>query len=328
VGKYTHVYVYFESSLRISFIRLAMAVIPANIFTFTGMKKAFFQLHLAVFLAGFTAILGKLIGLNEGLVVWYRMLISVLMIGILMQIKNQHQKINSKQFMKIAWVGLILALHWVTFYASVKYANASIAVVCISAAGFFSALLEPLILKKKINWIELFLGSLSVIGILIIFGFHIHFKTGIIFGLISAVGSACFPIFNKQLVDEFQPEVLTFYEFLGGLLMLTLILPIYFYFFTPNYFIPTTNDWGWLLIMSAFCTVLAFLLQLNALKKISAFTSNLTYNLEPIYGVLLAFAIFNEHLMLSNHFYLGVGLILLSISLQMVRVLKLSSKKG
>ena len=313
--------------MRISFIRLTIVDVPAKMFIFTAMKKAFFQLHLAVFLAGFTAILGKLIGLNEGLVVWYRMLISVLIIGIWMQFQKKHQAINRKQFMKIAWVGLILALHWVTFYASVKYANASIAVVCISAAGFFSALLEPIILRKKINWVELLLGSLSVIGILIIFGFHIHFKMGIIFGLISALGSACFPIFNKQLVDEFEPAVLTFYEFLGGLLMLTIILPVYFYFFTPTYYAPTTNDWLWLWIMAACCTVFAFLLQLNALKKISAFTSNLTYNLEPIYGVLLAFLIFNEHMMLSQHFFWGVGLILLSITLQMVRVLQPAFKR-
>jgi drug/metabolite transporter (DMT)-like permease len=288
------------------------------------MKKAFLQLHLAVFLAGFTAILGKLIELNEGLLVWYRLLFSAALILIILVVKKQLHKIALVDFFRIGFVGMILAFHWVTFYASVKYANASVAVVCISAAGFFSALLEPLFFRKAIVWPELILGAIAVAGIYIIFDFHPDFKVGILFGMLSAIGSATFPIFNKRLVDRFSPRVLTFYEFVGGMLFLTAALPLYFMYFPPQYYLPKSTDWLWMTMLVVFCTVWAFDLQLNALKKISAFTSNLTYNLEPLYGVMLAFLVYKEHQMLNAQFYLGIGLILLAILLQMWRVLRKS----
>jgi len=285
------------------------------------MKKAFIQLHTAVFLAGFTAILGKLIELNEGLLVWYRLIISVIIIAVVSYFKGELNGIRRRDFFRISRVGLILALHWVTFYGSVKYANASVAVVCISGAGFFSALLEPIILKKKIVIVELILGLLAIVGIYIIFDFHPQYQLGIIFGVISAFGSALFPIYNKRLLNDFSAETLILFEFAGGLLLLSCFLPFYFLKFSPVYFWPSGTDWIWLLVLSVFCTVIAFDLQLQSLKKISAFTQNLTYNLEPVYGVLLAFFIFKEHNMLSVHFYIGVGLIVLAVLLQMVRII-------
>ena len=287
------------------------------------MKKAFLQLHIAVFLAGFTAILGKLIELNEGLLVWYRLLFSILLIGVVLVWKKQFKKIEVSDFINIALVGLILACHWVTFYGSVKYSNASVAVVCLSAAGFYSSILEPLILKKKLIYAELGLGILSLLGIYIIFDFHPQYKIGIIFGMLSSLGSALFPIFNKRLLIKFTPRILTFYEFTGGLFFLTLLLPFYFVTFKPAYYLPTQIDLFWLMILTVFCTVMAFDFQLNALRKISAFTSNLTYNLEPLYGIVLAFVIFNENKLLNSHFYIGLILIVLAIVLQMFRVLKI-----
>lgn len=285
------------------------------------MKKAFLQLHTAVFLAGFTAILGKLINLNEGLLVWYRLLFSCIILAAILFFRRKLQKITWYNFFEILVVGFILALHWVAFYGSVKYANASVAVVCLSAAGFFSAIIEPILFRKKMVWIELALGLLSMFGIFIIFDFHPQYKVGIVFGIISAVGSATFPIFNKKLLNRFTAETLTLNEFLGGLIALTFVLPFYFRFYKPDYFFPSISDLKWLFVLAVFCTVLAFDFQLNALKKISAFTSNLTYNLEPLYGIILAFFVFKENKMFNNHFYLGLLLILLSIVLQMIRVL-------
>ncbi len=285
------------------------------------MKKAFIQLHTAVFLAGFTAILGKLILLNEGLLVWYRLLMSILILGVGLLYKNKLEKIAWIDFAKIMGVGLILAFHWVAFYGSVKYGNVSVAVVCLSAAGFFSALIEPLILRKKVVMVEVFLGLLAVLGIYIIFDFNPQFKVGIIFGMISAVGSATFPILNKKLLERFSPKTLTFYELSGGFLLLSLLLPFYFMKFAPQYYIPSLADTGWLFILVAVCTVFAYDLQLNALTKISAFTSNLTYNLEPLYGIILAFLLFKEHHLLNGYFYVGLLLIVLAIALQMLRVM-------
>ena len=281
-------------------------------------------MHAAVFLAGFTAVLGKLIQLNEGLLVWYRLLFSILLVGLGLWIQKELKKITPKDFLKISGVGLILAFHWVCFYASVKYANASVAVVCLSAAGFYSSLLEPIILRIQIVYAEMLLGLLSLLGIYIIFDFHPQYKIGIIFGMVSSLGSALFPIFNKRLLHRFTPKMLTFYEFAGGFILLTFLLPFYFVQFQPLYFLPTGNDFFWLIVLTLFCTVLAFDFQLKALQKISAFTSNLTYNLEPLYGIILAFVLFNENKLLNSHFYLGLLFILLAILIQMFRVIKLS----
>ena len=284
------------------------------------MKKAFIQLHIAVFLAGFTAILGKLIGLNEGLLVWYRLLITVLTLTLILFFKKQLQLISLKDALKIGGVGFVVAMHWVTFYGSVKYANVSVALVCFSASGFFSAFFEPLFFKRSINITEVLLGMLAIAGIYIIFDFHPQFKVGIIFGILSAVGSALFPIFNKKLLARFTPATLTLYELGGGFLILSLLVPFYLMKFPANYYLPTNWDWIWLLVLAWFCTVLSFDLQLHALKKISPFTANLTYNLEPVYGIVLAFIFFRENKSLNGHFYIGVGLILLAVILQMARL--------
>lgn len=285
------------------------------------MRKAFLQLHLAVFLAGFTAILGKLILLNEGLLVWYRLLLTVLILGAIMFFKKQLGKIAPADLVKISGVGLIIALHWVFFYGSIKYANISVSLVCLSAAGFFTAIFEPLLFNRKIILAELALGLLAITGIYIIFDFHPQYKTGIIFGILSAMLSSLFPIFNKRLLVKFTPRTLTLYELGGGLLLLSLILPFYLRQFPATYYWPVLSDWLWLLVLASICTVFCFDLQLNALKKISAFTCNLTYNLEPVYGIILAFIIFNESKMLHREFYIGLAFIMTAILLQMMRVL-------
>ena len=290
------------------------------------MKKAFLQLHIAVFLAGFTAILGKLIKLNEGLLVWYRLLLTVTVLGAIMFFKNQLKAIPFKDLLKISGVGFVIAIHWVTFYGSVKYANVSVALVCFSATGFFTALFEPLLLRKRIVLVELLLGILAISGIYIIFDFHPQYKLGIIFGIISAMGSAIFPILNKQLLVRFTPRILTLYELGGGLVILSFLLPFYLAEYSADYYLPTIADWSWLLVLAVLCTVLSFDLQLNALKKISAFTANLTYNLEPVYGIILAFIFFGENKLFHYEFYIGLGLILLAILLQMLRVLQQHKK--
>ncbi len=286
------------------------------------MKKAFIQLHIAVFLAGFTAILGKLITLNEALLVWYRLLLTVVVLGVIMFYKKQLKLISCKDLLKIAGVGAVIAFHWVSFYGSVKYANVSVALVCFSATGFFTALLEPLFLRIRIVFAELLLGILAISGIYIIFDFHPQYKLGIIFGIISAFGSAIFPILNKQLLLRFTPRVLTLYELGSGLIVLTVLLPVYLHFYKAEYYVPSLSEWGWLMVLAVLCTVVSFDLQLNALKKISAFTANLTYNLEPVYGIILAFIFFRENKLFHHEFYLGLGLILLAILLQMWRVIR------
>jgi drug/metabolite transporter (DMT)-like permease len=280
------------------------------------MRKAFLQLHMAVFLAGFTGVLGRLITLNEALLVWYRLLVTVLTLWVLYFFKRRLHRIAWAGIARIAAVGVIVALHWVTFYASIKYANVSVALVCFSAVGFFSAILEPLVTRKPFNKIELLLGLLVIAGIYLIFHFDPQFKTGIIMGLVSALLGSLFPVFNRVLVQQYKPETVTLYQLSGGFLFLTMLVPVYLQFVPAGHLLPTLSDTGWLLILGLFCTVWAFNLSMNALKKISAFTVSLTYNLEPLYGIALAFLIYREDKYLSATFYIGLLLIVLSVFLQ------------
>lgn len=280
------------------------------------MRKAFLQLHGAVLLAGFTGILGRLITLNEGLLVWYRLLFTSLTLWVLFFLRKQLQRTNFREIMKITGVGAIAALHWVTFYGSIKYANVSVALVTFSAIGFFTAIFEPLIVRKPFNWRELLLGLIAIAGISLIFHFDPQYKTGIIFGLISALLGSLFPIFNSLLLKKHTPETVTLYELSGGFLFLCCLLPFYLHYVPPTHILPTLSDLGWLLVLAWFCTVWAFHLSMNALKKISAFTVNLTYNLEPLYGIALAFIVYREDKLLAGSFYIGLSFIVISVLLQ------------
>ena len=193
------------------------------------MKKAFIQLHIAVFLAGFTAILGKLITLEAGILVWYRMLITFITLGVILIISKKLVRLPLKDSFRLFGVGTIVALHWVAFYASVKFSNVSISLTCLSAIGFFTAIIEPLIQNRRIDLYEILLGLFAIAGIYLIFDFHPQYKTGIIFGLIAALLASIFPVLNKNLLTEFSPRTVTFYEMFGGWLALTILLPFYFY---------------------------------------------------------------------------------------------------
>lgn len=284
------------------------------------MKKAFLQLHIAILLAGFTAILGKLIHLNEAYLVWYRMLLSSAALALLVYFGKQGIRVPRKIGWQFLGIGGIIALHWVSFYGSVKYANVSVSVTCLSAIGFFTSLFEPIIRNRRIDVVEVLLGLLAIAGIYLIFNFYPEYKTGIIFGIISAMLASLFPILNKPLLKNFSSKVVTFYEMTGGFAVLCIVLPFYLRFFPADYAIPTAMDWFWLLILALVCTVFAFILSLNSLRYLSAFTTNLSYNLEPVYSIIMAFLIFHEGRFLGPGFFYGFALILLAVSLQMLRV--------
>lgn len=284
------------------------------------MKRAFFQLHTAVFLAGFTGILGRLITLNEGLLVWYRLLLTAITLWILYFFQKKIRPISIKDLLALTGVGAIASLHWVTFYGSIKYANVSVALVCFSAIGFFTAIVEPIIIRKKFNLVELLLGLIAIAGIFLIFHFDPAYKTGIFIGIISAILGSLFPVLNRRLLQRLEPETVILYMVSGGLLFLSLLMPFYLQRFPPTHFIPSLSDLFWLLVLSWICSVWAFQLSMNALKKISAFTVNLTYNLEPLYGIVLAFLIYQENKLLRDAFYAGLALIVLSVFLQTLLV--------
>ena len=280
------------------------------------MRKAFLQLHTAVFLAGFTGILGKLITLNEGLLVWYRLMITSVTLCVLFYFQKKIQKISRVDILKLFGVGVIAALHWVTFYGSIKISNVSVALVCFSSIGFFTAIIEPLVMRHRVNMVEILLGLLTIAGIYLIFHFDPRFKTGIIVGIISAFLGCLFPIFNRRLLQRVSPENVSLFELSGGFIFLTIAMPFYLQRFPGVNILPGWNDFVWLLVLAWFCTVIAFNLTMQALRKISAFTVNLTYNLEPLYGIFLAFVFFREDRTLETSFYWGLSLIVISIVIQ------------
>lgn len=274
------------------------------------MKRAFIQLHAAVFLAGFTGILGRLINLSEAWIVWYRLAITAITMWLLFGLLGKIKKVAVSDILKIGAVGGIAALHWVTFYGSIKYSNVSVALVCFSSIGFFTAIMEPLIERKPLNRMELLLGIITVGAIYLIFHFDTDYQTGIIVGIISAFLGALFPIFNRQFLRTVNVESMLAWQQTGGLICLSLIMPFYLSWFPASSTWPSLSDWAWLLVLSWFCSVLAFQLSSQALRHLSAFTVNLTYNLEPVYGIILAFVVYQENKYLSDWFYAGFAIIL------------------
>src|ERR1700744_3051204 len=284
------------------------------------MKRALIQLHIAVFLWGFTAVLGRLITLNEGLLVWWRMALTVVSLWALMLFQRRVQRFSTPAMLRAFGVGILVVLHWVFFYGSIKYANASIALVCLSSSGLFTSLLEPVFFRRRVSFPEIGLGLLCMSGIYCIFRFDPSYKTGIILGVIAALLSCLFTLANKRLVTDHSSDNVTLYELTGGFIFWSIAIPFYLHRFPEPSFFPHWADFGWLLLLSWLCTVLAFTLSLHALRKITPFTLTLTYNLEPVYGILLAFLVYHENRYLGSGFYVGFALILLSVALQMLRL--------
>lgn len=284
------------------------------------MRQAFIKLHLSILIAGFTGIFGKLISLNEGILVWYRVLITSIVFYFILLATKKLPRISKQEIVKIGGVGLLLALHWIFFYGSIKASNVSVGVVCFSAVGFFTAILEPLINRHKVSYKELLFSMVAVCGILLIFQFDIQYRMGIIFGIISSAFCALFTIMNKRVGAKHNSSSMLLYEMLGGFIFMSLVLPFYLHFIPVESLTPSIPDWIYLFLLSTVCTIGLCLLQIQALKYISAFTVNLSYNLEPIYSIILAIIIFGEAKELTFTFFVGLGVIILSVLMQMFDV--------
>ncbi|MBO7553038.1 MAG: DMT family transporter [Bacteroidaceae bacterium] len=284
-------------------------------------KKGFIQLHLSVMLAGFTGLFGRLITLNEVDIVWYRMLFT----SAILLVFTGLPKVGWKKFLQLCGCGTLLGFHWILFYGSIKAANVSIGVICFSLIGFFTAIFEPLLFKKRFSWLELLFSLITVAGVLCIFSFDARYRYGIAIGVVSSAVCALYAICNKKASVGVSSRTVLMYQMSGGLIAVSAIIPIYLFFFPsqqPVMVIPEGNNLWLMLCHALFCTVGMYLLQIQALKRLSAFTVNLTYNLEPCYTIILAFLIFGEGREINFSFYIGIALILLSVLLQTWRALK------
>jgi drug/metabolite transporter (DMT)-like permease len=250
------------------------------------------------------------------------MTLTVATLWVLLLWQGKVRKVALPALMRMFGVGVLVVLHWVFFYGSIKYSNASIALVCLSCSGLCTSLLEPIVFKRRHSVQEILLGLICVAGIYCIFRFDPRYKLGIVLGLIAALMSCLFTIANKRLVTNHASDSVTLFELSGGWIFWSLALPFYWHFFPSPSFFPDWADFGWLLILSWLCTVLAFTLSLHALREITPFTLTLTYNLEPVYGIILAFLVYKENRYLGPGFYVGFALIIVSVILQMMRLLR------
>lgn len=282
------------------------------------MRKSYLILHIAVILAGFTGIFGKLISLNEVALVWYRVLFSTLILLLGFKILKIKRLDSLKDKIVIVQVGSLLMLHWIFFYASIKYANVSVGVICYCLTSFFTAIFAPIINKRRFNYEQLFLSLLTIVGISLIFHFDASYQLGIILGVISSSFSALYTIYNERIVLKYDSKMINYYQLGGGTILLGILMPFYYLIFPQLVYIPSLMDVVYLILFSIFCTIGLYILFAEALKNLSAFTVNLTFNLEPIYAIGLAFLIFDEAKEVNASFYWGLALVLLSVVLQAI----------
>lgn len=276
--------------------------------------KSYLYLHLIVFIWGFTAILGHLISLQALPLVWYRILIAVVSLGVIFAFKKQTLKASKKNILKFLAAGVVIALHWLTFFWAIKVSNISVTLACLSTGAFFTSIFEPLLYKRKIVVYEVFFGFIVVCALVLIFSVESQYIAGIALGLTAACLSALFSIINGKLVQHTAAPIITFYEMLGGIVVLSLFL-LLTGGFTAEFFQVSSADWFWLFILGFFCTALAFLGSVYIMKHLTPYTVMLTVNLEPVYGILLAVILFKDTEKMNPEFYLGALLILSTVVL-------------
>jgi drug/metabolite transporter (DMT)-like permease len=276
--------------------------------------KSYLQLHLIVFIWGFTAVLGRLITLDALPLVWFRMLFAVAFIFVYIRIKKISLKIPPKVILKFLVAGLVIAMHWFTFFRAIKVSNVSITLACLSTGAFFTSLIEPIFFGKKVIWYEIFFGLIVVFGLSIIFNVEGNYSEGITLALISAFLSASFSVINSKFVVDYEPTVISFYELSGGVLFFSGFL-LFSNSFDVNFFQLTSNDFMYLMILSSICTAYAFIASTAVMKFLSPYTVMLTINLEPIYGIILAVLIFKDKEHMSSEFYIGALIILTTVIL-------------
>ena len=272
------------------------------------------HLHFIVFIWGFTAILGALISIDAMPLVWYRVLIAAITLFIYLKLKRIPLGENFSDYTKFAIGGILIALHWTTFFYAIKISNISTTLITLSSSAVFLVLLQPLFSKKKFSFTELFLSLITIIGFVIIFKSDKLYTNGIIFGLISAFLLAIFSMYNNKLIQKYEARKIAFYELTAAFLFMSIIL-----FFTgefnTGYFELTKADWFYITILATLCTAYPFVVATNLLRKMGPFTIILTNNLEPVYGIILAVIIFGDKEKMSFQFYIGAILIICSVLL-------------
>jgi len=278
-----------------------------------ALRIAHLQIHFCVLLWGFTAILGRAITLPALDLVRWRMLFVALALLVLPRVWRSLRTMRPRLLASYALVGVMIAVHWFTFYAAIKLANASVGATCIAVAPVFLAVIEPLVVGRRFRWHELWIGIGVIPGVaLVVGGIPDSMRIGVLVGVVSAFFCALFGAMNKRLVERADPFTVTCVELgTGAILMfgVAAVLPHAGSIFD----LPDAHDLTWLVVLALACTLVPFTLSLVALRHLSAFAVELAVNLEPVYAILLAIPLFGEQRELDMSFYLGVAIIIGSV---------------
>ncbi|MFD2824352.1 DMT family transporter [Lacinutrix iliipiscaria] len=272
--------------------------------------KNYLHLHVLVFIAGFTAILGELISITAVPLVWFRMSIATILIGFYVWFSKTKIKLPITAIAKLSFAGIIIALHWITFFGAIDVSNVSITLAMFSTGAFFASLIEPIIYKRKIIWYEMLFGLIVIFGVVIITQSEIKYLSGIVLGIISAFLSSLFAVLNGKFLEKYSATTISFYEFISGVAFISIFLLVFYDGFSVEFFQLSTTDYIYLFILASVCTAYAFIASVYVMRYISPYTVVLTYNLEPIYGIILAIILFPEKEKMSSHFYYGASMIL------------------
>jgi len=291
-----------------------------------GKFSSYLNLHLIVFIWGFTAILGALISIQADALVWYRMLFAAVFLFLFIVFKKESFRIPTKEFFKLIFVGLMIAVHWIFFFKAIHISNVSITLAVFSLGAFLASILEPIFYGRKVLWYEVFLGLIIVAGLALILKVEINYFVGMMYALASVIIGVLFTLMNGKLIEKHEPSVITFYEFLAGVFFIS----IYFLFenkFNVEFFILTSNDWVLLFLLSSICTAYAFTASVKVMRKLSPYTIMLTTSLEPVYGIILSFFIIGGKEKMSVEFYIGSVLIVITVILNGILKHYLSNKE-
>jgi drug/metabolite transporter (DMT)-like permease len=274
--------------------------------------KNLLLLHLIVFIYGFTGILGALITIPSDNLVWYRMMIGFVGIAVYVFLKKALQSISYKEAGQFLLTGIIIALHWIFFFEAIKVSTVSVTLATLSSATLFTALLEPLFFKRRIIPYEAVFGVIIIIGLYMIFSFEPEYRQGIIYTLFSSLMASLFTVINGKFAVKYNAPTVALYEMIGGFLAITI-----YFVLTSNLNLSilqvSANDLFYLLILGIICTAFAFIVSISIMKELTPYTVTMTINLEPVYGIILAFMIFGETERMTNGFYIGTVLILSTI---------------
>ena len=281
--------------------------------TNTALSKNLIILHLTVFVWGFTGILGQLITISAVNLVWYRVGIAAISLFLYFNLGKKPFRVEPKTVAKMALTGAVVGGHWILFFASIKLSTVPVTLVCLSSITLFTAILEPLINKKRISKMEIVAGILIIVGIVLIFKFETQYTKGIIAGLLSAVLAALFAIINSRFVKNNEAPVIAFYELSGAFFWITIYLAVTGGF--ANFTLPKLTDIGYLVLLGTVCTSVAYVAGVSVMRELSAFRVALITNLEPVYGIILAFLFLGDRNRVTPGFWAGALIILSTIFL-------------